>query len=143
MLDPDSYTLLASKGGRVVYKKFTGNSSEIGQVINISLYVYVMMFIDVWGKVLVLAYLILNMLLDIRLKIYFFSAGRSVDALAHSLPLAESLFVREVLILRFLSLSLDRKNFFEVFSYLLSNLHLGSICLPLNVLLYYFDLVII
>ena len=69
MLDPDSYTLLASKGGRVVYKKFTGNSSEIGQVINISLYVYVMMFIDVWGKVLVLAYLILNMLLDIRLKI--------------------------------------------------------------------------
>ena len=66
-----------------------------------------------------------------------------MDALAHSLPLAESLFVREVLILRFLSLSLDRKNFFEVFSYLLSNLHLGSICLPLNVLPYYFDLVII
>ena len=31
-----------------------------------------MMFIDVWGRVLVLAYLILNMLLDIHLKIYIY-----------------------------------------------------------------------
>ena len=83
MLDPDSYTLLASKGGRVVSKKFTGNSSEIGQVINISL--YVMMFIDVWGKVLVLAYLILNMLLDIRLKIYI---SAQIQSLAFKLKMS-------------------------------------------------------